>query len=66
MAHIRGRSGLVLHLDFDGVLHHADVWWHPRRGTHIEVPGHRRFEHIALLEDALTPFPKVAIVLSTS
>lgn len=25
----KGLDGLVLHLDFDDVLHHEDVWWNP-------------------------------------
>ena len=56
----------MLYLDFDGVLHHDDVWWHPRRGAYITAPGYRLFEHSLLLETALANFPDVAIVLSTS
>ena len=62
----RGTNGVVLYLDFDGVLHHEDVWWHRRRGAYINTPGYRLFEHMHLLEDALMPFPDVRIVLSTS
>jgi len=63
---LKGQGGVVLYLDFDGVLHHEDVWWHPRRGAYINTPGYRVFEHMHLLEEALEPFPHVLIVLSTS
>jgi hypothetical protein len=63
---LKGQGDIVLYLDFDGVLHHEDVWWHPRRGTYIKAPGHQLFEHVPLLEAALEPFPDVRIVLSTS
>jgi hypothetical protein len=66
MKTLRGRNGLVLYLDFDGVLHHEDVWWHPRRGAYIEAPGYRLFEHSLLLENTLANFSSVKIVLSTS
>lgn len=62
----KGQGGVVLYLDFDGVLHHEDVWFHPRRGVYIRTPGYRLFEHVPLLEAALAPFPEVKIVLSTS
>ena len=63
---IKGRGQIVLYLDFDGVLHHEDVWWHARRGVYIKTPGYRLFEHVPLLEEALSAFPEVRIVLSTS
>lgn len=50
---LRGHDGTVLYLDFDGVLHHEDVWWHPRRGVYIRTPGHQLFEHVPLLEEVL-------------
>lgn len=62
----KGQGDVVLYLDFDGVLHHQDVWWHPRRGAFIKTPGYQLFEHMHLLEKALQPFPTVRIVLSTS
>ena len=61
-----GRGEPVLYLDFDGVLHHEDVWWDPRRGAYMNAHGHRLFEHVSLLEDLLAPWPEVKIVLSTS
>lgn len=62
----RGQGETVLYLDFDGVLHHEDVWWHPRRGVYIKTPGYQLFEHVPLLEEALAEFPELKIVLSTS
>jgi len=40
---LRGLEGTVLYLDFDGVLHHEDVWWLPRRGAYIRPPGFKLF-----------------------
>lgn len=62
----RGEGETVLYLDFDGVLQHENVWWHPRRGAYIQTPGYRLFEHVPLLEATLAQFPEVRIVLSTS
>lgn len=61
----------VLYLDFDGVLHPADVRvtasepLRPRvyNGT---LTDHPLFEHAPLLERVLAPFADVKIVLSTS
>jgi HAD domain in Swiss Army Knife RNA repair proteins len=62
----RGQGSTVLYLDFDGVLHHENVWWHRRRGAYVNMPGCRLFEHSHLLERTLSSFPEVRIVLSTS
>lgn len=56
----------VLYLDFDGVLHHENVLWHPRRGVYAGSPGFVLFEHAALLDGLLAPYPEIRIVLSTS
>jgi hypothetical protein len=56
----------VLYLDFDGVLHHEDVYWHPRRGAYMAARGHKLFEYVSLLKELLQPWPEVKIVLSTS
>lgn len=62
-----GRNELVLYLDFDGVLHHENVLWHPRRGAYMcAPPGYLLFQHVDLLEQILAPYPAVKIVLSTS
>lgn len=63
----RGRDELILYLDFDGVLHHENVYWYPRRGAVLKAPpGHVLFQHVGLLEEILAPYPGVQIVLSTS
>lgn len=56
----------IIYLDFDGVLHDAQVFFHPQRGMYIETPGRRLFEWAPILEGLLEPFPDVKIVLSTS
>ena len=64
---MRGCGGLVLYLDFDGVLHHEDVRWHPRRGVYLNAPPeYSLFQHAPLLVTLLAPHPEVRIVLSTS
>jgi hypothetical protein len=62
----RGQGELLLYLDFDGVLHHENVLWHPRRGVYPGPPGFKLFEHTELLAELLAPYPQVGIVLSTS
>ncbi|WP_368622630.1 HAD domain-containing protein [Paraburkholderia sp. BR13444] len=63
----RWRGGIVLYLDFDGVLHPEDVWRRPGIGPYVaSPPGHEVFEHAALLADCLEPYPALRIVLSTS
>lgn len=66
MKTLQGLDGLVLYLDFDGVLHHEDVWWHPRRGAYVKPPGFTLFAHAPLLAYQLRSYPEVRIVLSTS
>jgi hypothetical protein len=66
---MRGTGSDVLYLDFDGVLHHEDVRWHTNVGPYYAstVPEHYKlFQHVALLEKLLKPYPDVCIVLSTS
>lgn len=63
----KGIGGLLLYLDFDGVLHHENVLWHPKRGAYLVAPpGYRLFQHVRLLEQLLAPYPDIRIVLSTS
>lgn len=63
----RGRGELVLYLDFDGVLHHENCLYHPRKGPYLCAPaGHTLFQHVPLLQELLAPYPDVRIVLSTS
>ncbi|WP_310344828.1 HAD domain-containing protein [Rhodoferax saidenbachensis] len=57
----------MLYLDFDGVMHHENVLWHPKKGAYLHVPpGYELFQHASLLAELLEPFPEVQIVLSTS
>lgn len=62
----RGFGLFVLYLDFDGVLHHENVHWHPKRGAYAGPPGFVLFEHAELLEQLLAPYPSLCIVLSTA
>lgn len=62
----KGYGERVLYLDFDGVLHHENVHYHPRRGAYMATPGFALFEHAGLLEELLLPYPDLRIVLSTS
>jgi hypothetical protein len=63
----KGTGQLVLYLDFDGVLHHENCLWHPKRGAYLDAPErYSLFQHSPLLEQMLTPYPDMRIVLSTS
>lgn len=61
-------SKTILYLDYDGVLHPEPVYRHPRGGMYfgVEHAGHSLFEYAELLVEALSSYPEVAIVLSTS
>ena len=62
-----GRGKLILYLDYDGVLHHENVLWHPKIGAYLSAPeGYVLFQHAELLDSLLEPYPDVRIVLSTS
>jgi hypothetical protein len=56
----------VLYLDFDGVLHHEDVRWSPKRGAYMSAPGEQLFAYVDLLDRQLRDLPDLRIVLSTS
>lgn len=59
----------ILYLDFDGVLHPADVWFVPEQGFRLGAGydgRHALFEHANLLAALLRPYDDVRIVLSTS
>lgn len=63
----KGAGELILYLDFDGVLHHENVVWHPKKGAYMKAPEqYTLFQHAELLAELLEPYPKVKIVLSTS
>ncbi|MEE9873705.1 MAG: HAD domain-containing protein [Delftia lacustris] len=62
-------ADVVLYLDLDGVVHHEAVLWHPRRGIYMspyQASEHSLFEWLPLLQEELTPYPQVAIVLSST
>lgn len=64
---MRGTEGLVLYLDYDGVLHHENVLWHPKVGPYLAAPEqYKLFMHVNLLRELLDPYPALFIVLSTS
>ena len=63
----RGHGAVLLYLDFDGVMHPEDVWWHPNLGPYLRSPeGHALFENNHVLRELLSVFPEVLVVLSTS
>ena len=53
----------------DGVVHHEAVLWHPRIGIYMSphgTVGRTLFEWVPILEEELTPYPSVALVLSST
>lgn len=67
MRPLSGNGGLLLYLDFDGVLHHENVLWSRTLGAYLSAPDqYKIFQHIGLLETLLAPYPQVRIILSTS
>lgn len=63
----KGAGQLILYLDFDGVLHHENVRWHPKKGAYLNAPPrYKLFQHADLLVSLLEPYPDIKIVLSTS
>jgi hypothetical protein len=62
-------ADVLLYLDLDGVVQHEAVLWHPRRGPFLSPQlsaGRKMFEWVPQLEEALAPFPHVALVLSST
>ena len=62
-------ADVVLYLDLDGVVHHEAVLWHPRIGIYMSphgAVGRTLFEWVPILEEELTPYPSVALVLSST
>lgn len=62
-------ADVVLYLDLDGVVHHEQVLWHPRKGIYMsphEAKGHFLFEWLPILESVLQPYPTIALVLSST
>jgi hypothetical protein len=56
----------ICYLDYDAVLHDGNVLRHRTRGMYIKTPGRTFFEWMPILEDLLTPYPDLNIVLSTT
>jgi hypothetical protein len=57
----------VLFVDFDGVLHPGEVWYeHGMREPRLRTRGHKLFESMHVLEDAIARYPDLKIVLSTT
>lgn len=59
-------SKKLCYVDFDGVTHDQEVYFHPRRGIYMNTPGRTLFEWLPILDELLAPHPDVRIVLSTS
>jgi hypothetical protein len=56
---------MILYLDFDGVLHHDDVWLDVHNRPYLRGEG-TLFEYADRLVRILEPYPDIEIVLSTS
>jgi hypothetical protein len=56
----------ICYLDFDGVVHDAQVYHSPHVGIHMMTKGRALFEWTPNLVDLLADHPDVVIVLSTS
>jgi hypothetical protein len=57
----------VMYLDFDGVLHPGEVWYeYGMREPRLRSSGHKLFENLPVLEEAVAPYPDLKIVLSTT
>lgn len=56
---------VIIYLDFDGVLHHYDVYLDQRNRAVLRGMG-ALFEYASRLESILAPYPNFKIVLSTS
>ena len=56
---------MVLYLDYDGVVHPDEVYLDAHNRIYLRGES-TLFEHAALLEATLAPYPQLRIVLSTS
>ena len=56
----------ILYLDFNGVLHDSQVMRNRKRGLYLANPDKKFFEWMPLLDELVTPYPDLKIVLSTS
>ena len=67
MTNLPGKGQKIVYLDYDGVLHHTDVYWSKDIGFYLRAPDrYKLFQHVSLLEELLAPYPSISIVLSTS
>ena len=56
----------ILYLDYNGVLHDSMVMRNRKRGLYLAKPDKNFFEWMPILDDLLTPYADLRIVLSTS
>ncbi|MFT5532404.1 MAG: hypothetical protein ACI8WM_001347 [Burkholderiaceae bacterium] len=56
----------ILYLDFNGVLHDSMVMRNRKRGLYLAKAERSFFEWMPILDELLTPYPELKIVLSTS
>lgn len=56
----------ILYLDFDGPLHPSEVFDSLELGLHLRAAGHHLFEHAPLLDELMSPYADIKIVLSTT
>lgn len=62
-----GRGAPIVYLDYDGTVMHEAVYWDTKRGPYLRAPErYSLFQHAALLDKMLQPYPHVNVVLSTS
>jgi len=57
------------YLDLDGVVHDEAVLWHPRKGIYMspyQPADHALFDWLLHLEEVLSPFPAIALVLNST
>ncbi len=56
-------ADVVLYLDLDGVVHHEQVLWHPRKGIYmnpLETNGHFLFEWLEVAKSLNQFFVRIA------
>lgn len=65
---LKAAKHAVLYLSFDGTLHNESVYWDTRRNLPFlrAAAEYTLFQHAALLDGMMAPYPDIAIVLSTS
>lgn len=56
----------ICYLDFDGVVHASEVYLSRESGIQLHAEGRALFEWAPILDELLTPYPGVSIVLTTS